>query len=71
MAKWTSIAIETALALILTMRPVCAQECVGDCDGNGTVAINELITGVNIDLGLQTIDAARCSIARPPGWLIE
>ncbi len=25
--------------------------CVGDCDGDGTVAINELITGVNIALG--------------------
>lgn len=25
--------------------------CVGDCDGNGVVAINELIRGVNINLG--------------------
>jgi hypothetical protein len=25
--------------------------CVGDCDDNGTVAINELITKVNIALG--------------------
>lgn len=24
--------------------------CVGDCDGNGTVAVNELVTGVNIAL---------------------
>jgi len=25
-------------------------ECVGDCDGNGTVAVNELVTGVIIAL---------------------
>ena len=35
-------------------RPV----CVGDCDGNGSVAINELIRGVNIALGLA--DVATC-----------
>ena len=30
--------------------------CVGDCDDDGAVAINELILGVNIDLGLQPGD---------------
>ena len=30
--------------------------CVGDCDGNGEVAINELITGVNIALGSASLD---------------
>lgn len=29
--------------------------CVGDCDGNGVVAINELVLGVNIALGQQPI----------------
>src|SRR5262245_47614457 len=57
MTTRTLIAIETALVLVLTMRPVDAQECVGDCDGDGTVEINELILGVNINLGLQQIDA--------------
>jgi hypothetical protein len=57
MTMRTLIAIETALVLILTMRPVYAQECVGDCDVDGTVEINELILGVNIVLGLQAIDA--------------
>lgn len=33
--------------------------CVGDCDGNGTVAINELIRGVNIALGLA--DVSTCA----------
>jgi probable HAF family extracellular repeat protein len=32
--------------------PVAA--CTGDCDGNGVVAINELILGINIVLGLQS-----------------
>ncbi|MBX3027371.1 hypothetical protein KF840_20930 [bacterium] len=33
--------------------------CPGDCDGNRTVAINELIVGVNIALGSASIDACR------------
>ena len=57
MTTRTLIAIETALLLILTMRPVDAQECVGDCDRDGTVEINELVLGVNIALGMQPIDA--------------
>jgi hypothetical protein len=31
--------------------------CVGDCDGNGRVAINELVLGVNVALGIQPADA--------------
>jgi len=31
--------------------------CPGDCNGDGTVAINELITAVNISLGSLPIDA--------------
>ncbi len=35
-----------------------AQEvCVGDCDGGGMVAINELVLGVNIALGSREISA--------------
>src|SRR5262245_10903549 len=32
-----------------------AQACVGDCNGDGIVAINELIMGVNIALGLAPV----------------
>ena len=28
-----------------------ANDCVGDCDGNGIVTVDELVTGVNIALG--------------------
>ena len=34
-----------------------APPCAGDCNGNGSVAINELITAVNIALGNTAIDA--------------
>jgi len=35
--------------------------CAGDCDGNGQVAIFELLRGVNILLGTETVD--RCVVA--------
>ncbi|MEO8601482.1 MAG: YncE family protein [bacterium] len=35
-----------------------AQTCIGDCDGNGSIEINELIAGVNISLG--TTPLASC-----------
>ena len=34
-----------------------AMRCVGDCDGDGHVAINELIAGVGVALGTQPLDA--------------
>jgi hypothetical protein len=37
--------------------PTAPATCPGDCSGDGTVAINELITGVNIALGSATLDA--------------
>jgi parallel beta-helix repeat protein len=44
--------------LALAVAPVAAQ-CAGDCNGDGTVTINELIVGVNIALG--SADAATCA----------
>ena len=41
----------------LSARPAHAQSCLGDCDGHGTVAINELVLGVNIALGLTARSA--------------
>jgi len=32
-------------------------QCVGDCDADGTVRIDELLTGVQIALGAQPLDA--------------
>jgi hypothetical protein len=33
-----------------------SPSCVGDCNGDGTVSINELIVGVNIALGTFSVD---------------
>jgi hypothetical protein len=32
------------------------RRCVGDCDANGIVAVHELIAGVNIALGIGSVD---------------
>ena len=47
-----------ALGLLLSSAATArAQDmCTGDCDGDGEVAINELILGVNIALGSQAVD---------------
>lgn len=34
-----------------------AQACAGDCNGNGIVAINELVLGVNVALNRQPVSA--------------
>jgi hypothetical protein len=46
-----------------TSTPVVGPRCVGDCNGDGSVAINELITAVNIALGNSppSICPALCS----------
>ena len=43
--------------------------CTGDCDGNGAVAINELILGVNIALGAQPVDA--CPAFMNPDGIVD
>ena len=48
------------LGLCLTLAasgPCPAQQCVGDCNGDSVVRINELITGLNIELGGDALDA--------------
>lgn len=39
------------LLCVAETAPISAQACVGDCNSDGTVAINELIAGVNLALG--------------------
>src|SRR5512143_1632100 len=40
-----------ALMLAVLLTPVSAPAACPDCDGDGSVAINELITGIGIALG--------------------
>ncbi len=44
-------------ALLLVLGSSASAQCVGDCNGDGNVAINELILGVNISLGSQDVSA--------------
>ena len=37
--------------------PPTLGSCIGDCNDNGEIAINELITGVNIALGSANVSA--------------
>ena len=47
------------LAFLLLEKPSGAQTCVGDCDGNGLVTVNEILSGVNIALDLRPLDGCR------------
>ena len=42
-------------ALLFVLAAPAAAQCVGDCNGDGEVTINELIIGVNIALGEQPV----------------
>ena len=52
---WRVWLISGALCLWFTTPMARAQDCVGDCDDSGTVTIDELIRGVNINLGSQLV----------------
>jgi hypothetical protein len=39
------------LATLVVLTGAAGAQCAGDCDSNGTVAISELVTGVNMALG--------------------
>lgn len=50
--------ISLAVGLRCAPRPASAI-CIGDCDGNASVSVSELVRGVNIALGTQ--DAEACA----------
>ena len=50
-----------ALVLLVLLAPLSARACPSDCDGDGTVGINELVLGVEIALGSAGTD--RCAAA--------
>jgi predicted acyl esterase len=55
----THVASVLSLAVLLGGAPLQARAaCVGDCDGNGTVTVDELVLMVNIALGTASVD--RC-----------
>jgi len=44
-----------AFACLAWLHDAARATCVGDCDGNGEVSVNEIIIGVNIALGLGPV----------------
>lgn len=55
----TVAAAVLGLAIGAAHAQVAWGQCVGDCNGDGMVAINELIVGVNIALGLQPVSTCQ------------
>ena len=54
----TTRSLSSVLALLTLVEPAAfAAVLAGDCDGNGRVTVNEVITCVDIDLGTATLDA--------------
>ncbi len=47
------------LLILLCAAPQPSRACTGDCDGGGTVGIDEIIQGVNIALGSASVFACR------------
>lgn len=54
--RQTAVILGGAL-LLMTLGGSAGAQCVGDCNGDGEVTINELITGVNIALGSTPVSA--------------
>ena len=53
----------TCVLVLARGEPARAQSCVGDCNGDGHVLVNELILGVGIALGSQP--ESRCEVFDP------
>lgn len=51
------LVVRIVAALVLSSSIVDAQQCVGDCDANGSVTVNELIRCVRIALGQDAVDS--------------
>ena len=58
---WRAVVFATVLIGLapVDFRSAAVAQCTGDCNGNGVVGIDELVTGVNISLG--TADLDQCS----------
>lgn len=50
-SRWKPNALLTSLALLCLIAPAAGQTCPGDCNGDGRVAVAEIITGVDLALG--------------------
>ncbi len=55
--KTAGLLFQLTLLLAVGLAPSARAQCAGDCDGDGSVSVSELIRGVNINLGMQSVDA--------------
>jgi hypothetical protein len=66
---WAPKALGVVLLLAVTTAAAHAQSCVGDCDNDGLVSIDDLVTAVNVAQGLPTrveqCPAAVCDVMFP------
>lgn len=49
------LSLPILLACLASVGTTTAVACVGDCDGNGAVSISDLVSAVNISLGLAPV----------------
>lgn len=57
LGPWLLVTVITCTLAILTGAQAEDVTCLGDCDGSGRVTVNEPIRIINIELGLQSIEA--------------
>lgn len=65
-------AVLLMLVVVVHGHAMAQSSCIGDCNGDDHVTVNELITGVNVELGIAELDTCRaidCN-ARFPGILV-
>lgn len=55
-----SISLTVIAITLLGIGTVAHAQCVGDCDGNGSVAVNELVLGTNI--ALERAPLSQCEV---------
>lgn len=56
--RWAIVAVWIAAVTVAFSREGAGESpCAGDCNGDGTVSINELITGVNVALSIGPLSA--------------
>ena len=53
------VLVASGLTALLLALPASARACSGDCNGDGRVAIDELVRGVGIALGSSPLDACQ------------
>ena len=68
--QWRRRVALTLIGIALGARPGLVLACAGDCDGDGTVTVNELVTAVTIALGTAALSTCTAVDANGDGTVI-